>query len=551
MHLVRLVIFILLYVGLILLLLNIFSTVYLLSNNSSTTSVSIQGNCAGVIHSISFNNLTVVKSGTNYIGTSNGSILIEWYKASYIYMGRIETLSFDVFSRDDHNYSVGVLLIHDVVQSKSALFNLARFMAVKGYLVILPDLSVYEEKLLSGEDLDELSRVITAVKASLYSIRRGYNVSRIIVMGVGLGGNIAYISNTLLGEINESISIGLMGGFKYNVEHGSFINYLFRDKGFNYCLDPLVYSGGSGDRFYIVLGTNDEYTSIYSLEKLYGSQRVYVVVEANRGYRNILPRWRETIPLLVSLALNDTIIDGEVYVSRNPFGAAISVSGGGVYVVLSRIGIPGFQWSMHRLYGGVYSSLEFTPTEYIVARSIDNSRIVLKYLYSIPITGYLVSIILVFTAILVYYRYLYRGGSYGFLDIVFYALLTLILFTPIIPSLYVPGRFHISYMDLSEKILDFIPLITYLNILALILLPLLYTAILVYSSKTSYYLYISYPLFLLAVNYSLVFFIGTRYNNILQCIPTYGLIIPLLTLILDLIFTHGEEEKGEHIEGKQ
>ncbi len=540
MDLRRIAVLVLLYTGLTLLIMNLASMMIIYSSND-TEYVSVKSCYDYISTNLGKSvNISIERLGVSYTGSGNVSIVDEWIRMNT--SNGVSVIINVLHTTDVKNITTSVILIHDIGQKRSSLYNLARFIVSKKYIVFIPDLSNFMNNVLDNFSRNNLVRILSIINGLSYLAINKYNTSKIIILGIGFGGTLAYLSNLFLDNIADSISIGFIGNIPYSIRHGGFVNYLIRDNIFDQCIDPLNYYPKSEKYYFIVIGSNDEYTPFKGLSDLFYRSNVFIVIEANRGYRNILPEWRNKISSLLEVVNNANLTKSSLFSSSDPVFFRVKIDSNNS-VVLWRIGIPGFPWIVSPTGRVFIHSLYIIPSEYIIAENINGNYVVLRYYYHVPITGLVLSVILLLSALFLGKEFVDGIGNYSLLDLIFYTLLFLNLAVPFIPAIYAIDRFNLSILEYTDRISSFIPLIPSLAVISLFIQPLLLSLILVYNSKNSYYLYLSYPLFLIIVYYTLVLFMGSRYDNIYTCIPSIAVVIPLSIIILDALFTHEEHEE--------
>ncbi len=513
----------LVYVGLVLILLGLFSSAYLSSPGHTAPGDSCIHQMSKLLNEILPERLNFTVKGSSYTRLNNLTIINKWISIeSCQYNGLSPSVYVDeLYPMDNRNGKVAILL-HDYGSDHYSLYNLANYLAEKGFSVLIPDLPGHGHSKYPYDNslrIDSLSprdsfwiHSLCLIKILVDFAHRVMKSNDVYVIGVALGGTLALMSGGLVEGINTTISLGLLGDYKFSFAKASLVNYIYRDTRLPLCIDSFKYLTNNDVKRIVVIGSNDEYIYYESLGLL-AEKSIVVLVELNTDHRSFMKDWRSVI--------------GELIESN------ISLSGSSVYLL--RPLIPGAPW---------YSSQEnpgFTLIPYIESYAAKIGKTGLYRIRDVrvsasPILPIALGSILVLLGVFPFIDIL-RRESFSIIDYSYVFLLFLVITTPFIPSIWAPGRFNIGIMELTDRLSHLLPVISQLIFLFIIVEPLFFIYILHGGGRGSFYVYVSYPIFIVMMIYSFVLIMGYRYGNMFPVYPTWSLIIIVLLLVVDYLFT--------------
>jgi hypothetical protein len=169
----------------------------------------------------------------------------------------------------------------------------------------------------------------------------------------------------------------------------------------------------------------------------------------------------------------------------------------------------------------------------------ENMRIIFSW------TGLLLSLIFILAGFILLSKERIYEYDISLIDYAYLALLSTIVLVPIIPSIYLPGRFNLTMYELSDRLLPVLPVIGHLIALSIFIEPLIYALLIHHGGRNLFYIYLSYPIFNVVSLWSFILILGWKYGVIMPVIPTWGLIIPLLVVAVDYILTIEEPPHEE------
>ncbi len=516
---------ILVYIGLFLVFTSIYAALYTSQLVHATPSKTCISSISSLLNSLSPKQLEYDMVGSSITSLGNVTVINKWFKLkTCMYNGVYPYIYIDELYPQGVKDRRTVILIHDYMTTHYSLYNLANYLVQKGFHVLMFDLpGVGKNKPPYGSGLimesikpkdSLLIHSLCIVKTLVQFAHEVVNASEVDVVGVGLGGSIALMSGELVKGINKTISLGLIGDYPYSLSKASLINYYIRRIPPDKCSDPFRYI--TNDQHVIrivVIGSNDEYLYIESL-KLLAVKGVIVYLEPNSDHTSFMNNWKTII--------DELLIENKSKNYKNT---------GSIWKLL----IPEWPWFISRNKG----SNPIMPTVSIVTSGSSNPG--LYRVKNVAFTGswiplLLAGLVLMLVSFSLEYKNI-KSAKYTFLDYFYAGLLFLVLFSPLLPSIWSPGRFNIGVIEYTDRMSYLLPIISQLVLLYIVLEPLLLLKILYHGGRTSFYIYISYPIFITTMVYSFVLIMGYKYGNIFPVYPTTGLIVPLITIVIDYLFT--------------
>ncbi len=142
--------------------------------------------------------------------------------------------------------------------------------------------------------------------------------------------------------------------------------------------------------------------------------------------------------------------------------------------ILWRPIIPGLGW--YCVKNEQYSTsiyIQFISSQFLVAKEISTELYMISEYKSSssPIT-LAISVILVITGLLI--MDVRKMKELGILDALYLVSLILIVFLPLISTIYAPNRFNISYLEVADRFYGSLPIISHLIIISIYIGPLLF-----------------------------------------------------------------------------
>lgn len=481
-------------------------------------------------------NTSFVLAGQGYLQYDNTSIVNTWYYVTGCKCDReFPKIYLGVIKRKNINETRILILVHDYGSSHVSLFNLATYLASKGYTVYLPDLpghgnSGYGNLSLTSLDPEESFWIqsLCTLNLIITHIEQEYRPEEIGIIGISTGGALAYIAGKIF-SLNFTVSIGFVGDYNYSISHGSLTSFLFKNPVIPRIFDPVYIESSSNTRKIIIIGTNDEYFYIDSVARLLHDENTIVLVKPNTDRRSLVLKWKSMIIDVLRLveghsdsnspdALRDDL-------DKNDF-------------VLWRPVIPGLGW-YYMKNEDIDAYTQIISSQILEAKEVSPELYMVKEYRSLgpPIT-LAVSIILVTAGLFIVGVRKIR--ELGVLDALYLISLVLIVFLPSIPTIYAPNRFNISYLEVADRFYSSLPIISHLVIISIYAGPLLLLKLLFKSGRTSFFVYVSTPIYNAVMITSFYLIMGFKFNNIFLVFPTWSIVVPIIVLVLDYVFSYEE-----------
>ncbi len=516
---------ILAYTGLLLVFISIYAALYITPSTHATPSKTCISSVSSLLDSLSPKQLEYNMVGSSITSVGNVTVINKWFKLkSCRYNGAYPYIYIDELYPQGVKDRKTVILVHDYMSTHYSLYNLANYLVQRKFHVLMFDLPgvgknkpPYGSKLVfeSIKPRDSLwIHSLCIIRSLVQFARRVINASEIDVVGVGLGGSIALMSGGLIKGINKTVSLGLIGDYSYSISKASLVNYYIHRVPPNTCTDPFRYvRRGQHVLRIVIIGSNDEYLFPESLKALV-REGVTVYLEPNSDHTSFMDNWKTII--------DELLIENRTKNYENT---------GSILKPL----LPDWPWL-------ISSSVErnpVIPSINMITQGSFNSG--LYRIKDVVFTGswillFSAGLVLILTGFSMEYRSV-KSARYTFLDYVYVGLLLLVFFSPLLPSIWSPERFNISIIEYTDRMAYLLPLISQLVLLYILLEPLLFLKILYRGGRTSFYIYVSYPIFVTTMVYSFVLIMGYKYGNIFPVYPTTGLIVPLITIVIDYLFT--------------
>ncbi len=527
---------ILLYIGIVLLILSIYS--YALTYQNDYIHYVPSSKLLSMINEITPENTSFMLAGQGYLQYDNTSIINTWYYITGCrYEGGSPRIYLDVIKRKNINETKILILVHDYGSSHVSLFNLATYLASKGYTVYLPDLpghgnSRYKNLSLTSLDPEKSFWIqsLCTLHLIITHVEQEYHPEEIGIIGISTGGTLAYTAGKIF-SLNFTISIGFIGDYNYSISRGSLTNFLFKNPIVPRIYDPVYIEPSTNTKKIIIIGTNDEYFYINSVARLLHDKNTIVLIKPNTDRRNLVLKWKSMIINVLGLV--------EKYGNSDPSKTLLEDQNK-IDTILWRPIIPGLGWyCVKNEQYSINTYVQFVSSQILVAKEISPDLYMISEYKSLisPIT-LTISIILVIAGLL--FMDIRKIKELGILDALYLLSLVLIVFLPLIPTIYAPNRFNISYLEVADRFYGSLPIISHLIIISIYIGPLLLLKLLFKSGRTSFFVYVSTPIFNAVMVTSFYVIMGFKFNNVFPVFPTWSIIIPIIILILDYAFAYEE-----------
>jgi len=472
----------------------------------------------------------------------SGDKVEEWYyikgcegEERYVRISRL--------SRVSDGY--GVVLIHDYGSNYLMINGLAMDLVQKGYIVATVDLklsTLNHDYLFNSDPRNTwIYRSVCSVTKTISLLEEKYRLRKIGLIGVGFGGVVALITITYDERVDTAISLNSFGNYEYGIERGSMLNYYVGDQSsLSKCLDPLPIIKSIDKPIMMIIGSDDELFPLSDsvINELRNNENIMVTIIPNNNHFLIPDQWKDTMfKYLDKVFKNESIreVSPKINVMVNEFEIVIESSDYENVTIISRPLIPGFGWSVENMVSdrARYSYVLF-PAEYIV---VDREYYRVYGVYKTREGfGLVIGLILILLWLIIKRDVVKHFRNMNIVEKIYLILMITLLIYPIYPTIWCPGRYHLSLIDIVETYRLFIPFITIPVSLSLVIQPILLVYSLSRKSRKAYLLYIAFPLYTIFATLTFLYFLNTKFYNSIILYPTTTLFITVALAIIEYVY---------------
>jgi len=445
------------------------------------------------------------------------------------------------------NITRAVIIMHDYGSSFYDVLGLALRLVNEENVVALMNLPFQEPEV--SIKLDNIERnwiyiAVCSIRNAVTLLMREYNVSRIGLFGLGFGGVATLLTAIYDNRVDYIISQYGIGDYENNLKKASLINYFVNDVDkINYCLDPVYELERFDKPTLIILATNDELSTLNKnlLNSIARNNNILISIVPNVDRYYIPREWELVIKDFISKNNgNNTPSTINIHVENHDWELIVENNDHRDIYILSRPLIPGFEWSVSTMqYSRIRLVNTILPQRFIIVDSYNHRLIGIYDVYFSP--GLIISVALLITGLILEKKIVFKYVKHlSILEYLYIVSTFSIIFYNSYPSIYSPGRFHVSLNIISDVYFYLAPIVTYLVLATVFVNPILFTLMFTKQSRGVYTLLVSLSLFNYIVSYTFLLFLGLRFKTLLVAFPTYVLIPFASSMILDYIIRNRE-----------